>query len=127
MTARKTPPDPDESSGSDNTSMEEENRTRNTKAKRKDLPTKLWNKYSSHKDSRTKFPIQIEEIKDNQQCERQQRETKINYPMPKKLIRSSITRRYDRIVFSSPDRDFTKTKRSTNKPKKKEKRPNNET
>ena len=63
MPANKTPPDPDESNKPNNAFPEEESRTRDTKATRKDLPVGLWNKYSNHKDSRTKFPIQIEEIK----------------------------------------------------------------
>ena len=63
MPANKTPPDPDESNEPNNASTEEKYRTRITKAKRKDLPMELCNKYSNHKDSRTKFPIQIEEIK----------------------------------------------------------------
>ena len=63
MSANKTTPDPDEPKEPKNASAEEESKTRATKATRKDLPVELWDKYSNHKDSKTKFPIQIEDIK----------------------------------------------------------------
>ena len=63
MLANKTPPDPDEPNAPKNASPDEESETRDTKATRKDLPVELWDKYSNHKDSKTKFPIQIEDVK----------------------------------------------------------------
>ena len=42
---------------------EEKSRSRTTKAIRGDIPAELWDKYSNHRDSETKFPIQIKDIK----------------------------------------------------------------
>ena len=141
MSSNKTPPDPDESNEPNNASTEEKYRTRNTKAGRKDLPMELWNKYSNHKDSRTKFPIQIEEIRHwciknrtcfvclKRSCMKEMssaRSQKDYYPVPKEIICSNITRGHDRTILwkSNKNKYFTKAKKSTNKPSEK-KRPNN--
>ena len=63
MSASKTPPDPDIPKEPKNAPPEEESETKATKATRKDLPVELWDKYCNHKDSKTKFPIQIEDVK----------------------------------------------------------------
>ena len=48
----------------ENALPEEKSRSRATKAIRGDIPAELLDKYSNHRDSGTKFPIQIEDIKE---------------------------------------------------------------
>ena len=48
----------------ENALPEEKSRSRATKAIRGDMPAELWDKYSNYRDSGTKFPIQIEDIKE---------------------------------------------------------------
>ena len=47
----------------ENALPEEKSRSRATKTIKGDMPAELWDKFSNHRDSGTKFPIQIEDIK----------------------------------------------------------------